>query len=160
MSASWVDQIVTAAVAALNVASVPATLTKPALIKPSPLTVDTQRALPIDRATLPIMVVYPDGEVQTERVGTESSPLSFRLFRLKVDCWVSVVAGTPVYGALDPLFVWAVSALMKDQTLGGLTSGMQHADTEFDARLKGKIFGLASLGFHINYGTSASDPTA
>lgn len=151
---SIIQQIVTAAVAALNVASLPAGLTKP-----DPLTIDLQRLLPIDKGPLPIMVVYPDVEAQTGRVGTQSSPVSARAFKFKVDCWISVVVGQPIYTALEPLRVWAISALMLDQTLGGLGYDLQHTDSEYDARLANRVFATVTLGFVIYYPVLAADPT-
>lgn len=146
MSTSVIDNIMTFAVAALS-ASPPV---------PS-LTVNRMRKLVVKTAQFPLMSVYALHDKQAERVGTGSAPVSERHFRFRVACYSK---GDPIDVAVDPMLVWAVQALMADQTFGGLLAELQHEESSWDADYTAdELYGGVGVDFIARFAVPAADPT-
>jgi hypothetical protein len=121
------------------------------------LTVNRMRKLVVGVDSLPLMSVYAVHDKQIERVGTESAPVSDRHFRFRVACYTK---GDPIDEQLDPMLVWAVQALMADQSFGGLISGLQQEESGWGENYEGdELYGRVGVDFIARYPILAADPT-
>lgn len=142
------EQLVLAAVAALDAAG-----------KPAGLAVHRFRTRPIQKDQLPALVVYPapDGEAVARGDGARGYKAR-RTLVLRVECRAIAPDGTPCDAALDPYTSWAVRALMQDPTLGGLALNAQEAAVLWDAEELDRVYAAAAVDVRLDYVTAAADP--
>lgn len=152
--ASKREGMLQAFVAALGVAG-PITGTA----RPTGLVVHRMRTRPISDEDLesgPVMVVWWAGDDTPRPDATVKEDRTARI-------WVEIRAqqsGNSPDAALDPLYVWAVKALMADITLGGATIELEEGPSVPD--LEEQQVGLCAMGvqFLAKYQSSYKDPEA
>jgi hypothetical protein len=127
--------------------------------KPSGLTVHRNRVLPIERDTLPAVVVYAIEE-EMERGPNPTGPRARRRFTLRLEHRVEVTSGTSPDEALDPLLCWGTQQLAADGRWGGLAHLTTEQRTQWSAVDVDRVFGGAAQDFLIDYVTAAGDQTA
>lgn len=120
--------------------------------RPAGLTVHRFRARPFGAEALPAMVVFPRSErVETsDFMGNQQRTLS-----LRVECRVT---GDVPDTALDPLYAWAVRAILQDEALAGLTMMVREESVLWDAEAADVVYGAAAIDFEITYQTAGDDP--
>jgi hypothetical protein len=140
------EQLVVAAVAALNAAG-----------KPAGVTVHRARTRPLAQDQLPAMVVYLLSEDTTRGDGRDGYKAR-RNAKVRIECRVAVEDDTPPDTAVDPLLTWATKAMMADPYWGGLARNTQEDATTWDADETDRVYAAAAVDFTIDYLTAAGDP--
>lgn len=141
--ASLREQIINAAVAALNVS-------RPAGVPPA-----TRLRKSYESAQLPAITVYYTGDTAQKPSGARS-PIVKRVMTLVVECRA---AADQVETILDPLLVWAVKTLAPS-TLGGLVSEIAEKTTIPEVAIKEAMHGKTALSFEVTYQTNTGDMEA
>ena len=145
--ASIREQIIQAVVAALDGSG-----------KPAGLTVHRYRTRPLEKDDLPAQVVYPAGTggavAETVRLYGGTNDV-LRELRVRIE---SRVMGAQPDQLLDPLYIWAVKAVMSDPTLGGLAHEIREEATSFDAVEFEQPVGASATDIIVEYVTSQDDP--
>jgi hypothetical protein len=148
--ASVREQIVAALVAALSAGGGPAGLT-----------VHRERTRPIEIDSLPSILVYADDDVPKPLAQqTYDAPLTERHLSLSIECRAAGSSGVAVDQALDPILVWAASAVRADEKFGGLASGVEEGRTVWSSRETDTQVAAAKWSITIRYRTSRLDPTS
>jgi hypothetical protein len=139
------EQIITAAVAALNTSTpggVPAA--------------DRVRMEPYQSEDLPAINVMPvREEMENEKEGRWSYFLK-RGCTLRIECRVQ---GNPADQLLDPLIVWA-GTVLGGAKFGGLAEDCYEILCEWSYAASDQPYSMASLDFRVEYSTLKTDPTA
>ena len=140
-----------------RLASASVTVNGTARTKPAGLAVHRFRLRPIAGESLPAMVVYIQADPDPERRATGTLD---RTMRVAVESLVKVTAGTPPDDAVDPLIIWAVLALLSEETLGGLARQITERGTVWAPEEGEQSFMRAMTVFDIQYLTRDNDPEA
>jgi hypothetical protein len=152
MPTSIREQIVVLLVAALNASGSG---------RPAGLTVHRERTRPIEIDSLPAILVYADDDAP-KPLGqqTYAAPLTERRLSLSIECRAAGSSGVAVDQALDPLLVWAASAVRADEKFGGLANGVEEGRTVWSSRETDTQIAAAKWGITIIFRTSRLDPTS
>jgi hypothetical protein len=154
------EQTILAAVAALSVT----TITKPdrtVVPMPSGLTVHRERTRPIEIDSLPAIMLYSEDDPPQPLGGqTYRAPLTEHQLAVALELRAQGSPSVPPDAALDPLYVWAILALMADVTFGGLASEVVEGRTVWSSREGDVPVASAKLSVTIKYRTSRLDPTS
>ncbi len=149
MAASIREQIIDAAMTALNGPTRPVGLPQ----------ADRLRMEPYQLADMPaINVMSLREEVQPMQDG-RWGPLLERAFTLRVVCYV---AGAPADQAIDPLAVWIEQSLSSPylgKAFGGLAQDCYLSLMEWQYADDDQNYAAALMDFRVTYQTSRSDPT-
>mgnify|MGYP001062731917 CR=1 FL=1 len=152
---SRLDSILDSIVDSLGVASI--TLPSGVVVtKPAGLTVNRQRAIPIDTTALPEFGVYLLGESVDTGPTRERSRLARRKAQVVVQLRIDAGSATPDQ-ALDPYRRWAVLAVCLDPRRNNLTHDITEIGTEWDQETRSSRLAIASTVFLVDYVTSAFD---
>lgn len=125
--------------------------------KPAAVTVHRQRALPIERDTLPAVVLYVIEE-QAQGVPEAGFSLTARQCTVRAECRVSCATTEVPDDVLDPVVTWVVQALASDPQLGGLANFLTEQHTSWDAVAADKVYAAAAVDFLMAYDTATSNP--
>lgn len=125
------------------------------------LTIHRERTRPIENDSLPAILVYADDDAPKPLAQqTYAAPLTERQLALSIECRAAGSSGVAVDQALDPLLVWAASAVRADEKFGGLASGVEEGRTVWSSRETDTQVAAAKWGITIRYRTSRLDPTS
>jgi hypothetical protein len=117
-----------------------------------PGTVHAARVYPVDEATLPVTLVYTNGETDEQ---SEFRTLG-RTLEVMVEC---VVQASDLDTALDARFI-AVEQALADTDLGGLCVSFSLTGIEITLSAEGAApIGRGRMTYAALYRTSYSDPT-
>jgi len=129
---------------------------------PNPAVVHRYRTRPIERDQLPAIVLYPTvppGRGQSELVQRLDHDDGLeRTLNLRAECRAEVAEGEIADAVVDPLYLWVVTALRADPTLGGLAVDLQERAVSYDAAESGRIFAACAVDFEVTYYTAEDDP--
>ena len=142
---------------ATRLASASVTVNSVARTKPAGLSVHRLRQRPLQAESLPAIVVYMQADPDPDRRATGTLD---RIMRVGVESMVQVAAGTPPDDAVDPLVVWAVLALLSEETLGGLARQITERGTVWVPEEGEQSCMRALTVFDIQYLTRDNDPEA
>jgi hypothetical protein len=147
------EQVVTAAIATLSGAEVTGDPPKPA-----GLNVHRERNRPIEKDTMPAILVYLKEE-ESEPIGQQRrAPLTEEVLSLMLESRASGSGSASPDQALDPVLVWAVYRLLKNESLGGLANGIDKVRTSWNSKEGDVTLASATTHFRIRYRTSRIDP--
>lgn len=126
---------------------------------PGGLQVHRARARPIERDTLPAVVVYsanPPLGGESERVTRLDHDAGVeRELNLRVEIRVAGEAPEPL---IDPIYAWVVRSLRGDPTLGGLALDLEELRSADDAAVMRVPVGARAVDFRVTYHTAEDDP--
>jgi len=122
--------------------------------KPTGLNVHRMRTRSLKKDDLPAAIVYFD-RAQTEN---RASQLIDRRETFVIELRVQGSQGTAPDDSIDPYYVWAVKALMADETLGGLAHRIDEVGFEVAAVEEDKIYVAGALEILVYYQTRRTDP--
>lgn len=125
------------------------------------LTVHRERTRPIEQDSLPSIMAYADDDVP-KPLGQQvyGSPLTERQFSLALECRAKGSPSVSPDAALDPILVFAATAVLANERFGGLASGVEEGRTVWSSREGDVTVAAAKLSFTIKYRTSRLDPTS
>jgi hypothetical protein len=125
------------------------------------LTVHRERTRPIENDSLPAILVYADDDVPKPLAQQMyAAPLTERQLSLSIECRAAGSSGVSVDQALDPVLVWAASAVRADEKFGGLASSVEEGRTVWTSRETDTPVAAAKWSITIKYRTSRLDPTS
>lgn len=128
--------------------------------KPESLTVHRERLRPIEKETLPSILIYAEDDAPKTLSGeVYGAPLCERRLSVAVECRAQGALDVPPDTALDPILIWATKAIMADEKFGGLANGTDELRTTWFSR-EGEIpVAAAAIHFTVKYRTATNDPT-
>lgn len=128
--------------------------------KPSGLNIHRERTRAIEVDTLPAVLVYFEDD-EPKPIGSQrEAPLTERSMVLAAE---SRAAGSPTVGpdeALDPVYLWTVYRLLKNERFGGLANGIEEGKTKWYSKEGNVALASATTYFRIRYRTSRTDPSS
>jgi hypothetical protein len=128
---------------------------------PTGLTVHRERTRPIEQDSLPAIMVYADDDTPKPLAQQHyAAPLTERHLSLALECRAQGAAGVSPDEALDPVLVWAASAVAKDPRFGGLATDVEEGKTVWNSREGDVPVASAKWSITIRYRTSRLDPTS
>lgn len=128
---------------------------------PSGLNVHRERHRPIETDQLDAILVYAEDDVPKPLAGiTYQAPLTERQLSLVLEYRAKVQAGTTDDEALDPLIVWGMQQILKNEKFGGLASGVDEGRTTWISREAESTVAAAAGHFTVKYRTARADPTS
>jgi hypothetical protein len=126
---------------------------------PTGLTVTRERLRPIEKESLPAILIYADDDAPKPLAGQNyKAPLSERVLALVVECRANAGTGPPDL-ALDPLLVWATQVVVGNEKFGGLANGVDEQRTVWLSREGEVALAAAAIHFTVKYRTARADPT-
>lgn len=126
---------------------------------PPGLAVSRERLRPIEKETLPAILIYADDDAPKTLASQQyKAPLSERQLTLVVECRANAGTGPPD-AALDPLLVWATKVIVANEQFGGLANGVEEQRTTWLSREGEIALAAAALHFTVKYRTARADPT-
>jgi hypothetical protein len=126
---------------------------------PAGLTVTRERLRPIEKESLPAVLLYADDDAPKPLAGqTYQAPLTERQLSLVVECRADAGTGPPDV-ALDPLLVWVTNTLIANEKFGGLASGIDEQRTAWLSREGEIAVAAAAIHFTVKYRTARADLT-
>lgn len=126
---------------------------------PVGLTVHRERLRPIEKETLPAIMIYADDDSPKPLAGVKyAAPLEERQLSLVVECRANA-GTTPPDQALDPLLVWATQIIIGNEKFAGLASGVDEERTVWLSREAEIALAAAAIHFTVKYRTARADPT-
>ena len=151
-----VDKIATA----LAVASVTLHVGTPneaTYTKPTGLKIHRMRLRPLEHDELPAMCIYL---LDSPKPNSRAAGTLDRTMRVGVECRkVIALSGAPPDDQMDELEMWAVRAIMADETLSGVVHQIEEAETARDFVTETEVFfGLTAKVFDVDYQTLRDDP--
>jgi hypothetical protein len=120
---------------------------------PDGLTVDRCRMLGLKLERLPHASIYPLEDSTTRKGYAAETPLM-----VKIACWVKGTSG-PVDEEVDAVWLWIHQQVMADESLGGLTIGIQLASKDWGFHLAQAPVGDLDLHYLITFRHHSADPT-
>jgi hypothetical protein len=128
--------------------------------KPAGLTIHRERTRAIEVDTLPAVLLYFKDD-EPKPIGSQrEAPLTERRMVLTVE---SRAIGSPTLSpdeALDPVYLWTVYRLLKNERFGGLANGIEEGKTEWHSKEGDLALASATTYFTIRYRTSRIDPSS
>jgi hypothetical protein len=126
---------------------------------PAGLTVTRERLRPIEKESLPAVLLYADDDVPKPLAGQlYQAPLTERQLSLVAECRAKAGTGA-TDTALDPLLVWVIQTLTANEKFGGLASGIEEQRTTWISREGEIAVAAAAIHFTVKYRTARADPT-
>jgi hypothetical protein len=130
------EQILAAAIAALNAASNP------------PATAYRTRIDPVNQGELPAIVLYGLKET-VEHAGPTTRR---RILTMRLE--IVQEGAAPADAAIDPIYLFAVNTLMADATLGGLVKGLYEIAVQWETEASYQDACVAVVDFEVHYTTT------
>ena len=134
---------------------------------PSGLTVHRERTRPIEKDSLPAILVYADDDDPEPLAAQQyKAPLVTRDLILSLEHRALGTLDNPPDAALDPLLVWATQQILGNEKLpttdfpDGLANGVIEGKTKWNSREGDQLFASATQTLKVKYRTSRTDPTA
>ena len=128
---------------------------------PSGLTVHRERTRPIEKDSLPAILVYFEDEEPTPLLKQKfQAPLIERHCNLVLELRAVPDSGQAPDQAIDPLYLWAMQQIMGNERLGGLAMGVTEGPMKWTATEADKVFAGAALHLVIHFRTSRLDPSS
>jgi hypothetical protein len=126
--------------------------------RPANLTVHRERTWPIERDTLPSILVFAQDEPEPVATTKEKfhAPLVERSLTLNVECRAQ---GSPPDAALDPITLWATLRMFADEKFAGLAIGVTEGKTTWNSKFGETPIAAANIFFTIAYRTLRVDPS-
>lgn len=150
MAGSIREQIMAALVTALSSGGAPAGLT-----------VHRERTRPIETDSLPAIMLYAEDEKPRNLAGQAyRAPLAERQLSIGLQCRAKGALNVSPDAALDPVLVWAMQTVMKNETFGALANGVEEDRTVWSSREGDDPIAAATVHYTIKYRTSRLDPTS
>ena len=152
-------QALDAIAAALAVASVTLNTGTPneaTYTKPTGMFVHRMRLRDIEHDNLPAQMVYL---LDSPKPEARASGTLDRIMRVGVESRKIIDLATPPDDQMDEMEMWAVRAIMADETFGGITHQVEE-DGDSRAFFKGAevFFGSTAVAFDVDYQTLRNDP--
>jgi hypothetical protein len=128
--------------------------------KPTGLTVHRDPSRPIPSDDLPALAVSmePSDSERTERL--DHSPGVERTMTVRAGIRAGGSDVESLYEQTDEIYVWVVTQVALDRTLGGLSEDIVERRASFEAAEADKTFHALGILFDVTYFTSEDDPTA
>ena len=128
---------------------------------PGGLTVHRERTRPVDKDSLPAILVYFEDDEPTPLAKQRfQAPLTERHLNVVLEMRVVPDSGQAPDEAVDPLYLWAVRQILGNERLSGLAMGVTEGPMKWTATEADKVFAGAALHLAIHYRTSRLDPSA
>lgn len=123
---------------------------------PAGLTVHRERTYPIEKDTLPSILIYLEDDPPRPIGSHYAAPLMERSAELIVECRAR---GNPPDASLDPLIVWATQTLVGNEKFSGLGNCVEEGKTTWSSKTGDDAVASATIRFTVKYRTSRADPT-
>lgn len=120
--------------------------------RPTGLTVEQGRLRDLEKKNLPHTNLYPGEDDVAPREKNQPQSV-IRWFEAILEHRVLATGGTKFHKALDPLVVWGVKKVTKDEFFGGLSWKVGESKTTYEGSEDGGVFSLAVQRFTIYYTT-------
>jgi len=134
---------------------------------PDDLTVTRGRASKVTPADVKegkvlIDVAYAGDPKAPKPVGGRQGPVLSRQGRWMLSCWAEA-GDLPTEDAIDPVYTWAIRALMANRRLGGLSNDIWEGESELGDIVytdSATIIGALQVEVLVDYHTRRTDPAA
>jgi hypothetical protein len=128
---------------------------------PAGLTVHRERTRPIEKETLPAVLLYADDDNPKPLGGQQyKAPLTERQLSLVCECRAKGTLSISPDTALDPLIVWVTKQIVGNEQFGGLANGVDEQRTVWISREGEVPVAAAAIHFTVKYRTARADPTS
>lgn len=128
--------------------------------KPTGLTAHRERTRPLEKESLPAILVYFEDE-KPRPIGSDyRAPLTERDIQLIFDIRALVPSGQSADDVLDPLTVWTLYQIFSHEDFGGIANGVEEMNTAWYAREGDNVIGQATIRMRVKYRTSRIDPSS
>lgn len=128
---------------------------------PTGLTVHRERTRPIEKETMPAILLYADDDIPKPLGGQQyKAPLTERQLGLVCQCRAMGTLSISPDEALDPLIVWATKQIVGNEQFGGLANGVDEQRTVWISREGEVPVAAAAIHFTVKYRTARADPTS
>lgn len=128
---------------------------------PTGLTVHRERTRPIEKETMPAILLYADDDIPKPLAGQQyKAPLTERQLGLVCQCRAQGTLSISPDEALDPLIVWATKQIVGNEQFGGLANGVDEQRTVWISREGEVPVAAAAIHFTVKYRTARADPTS
>ena len=131
-----------------------------ALLQLPGVTVHRERTRPLEKESLPAIVLYCDDE-DPHAIGSQyKAPLSEQELNIHFEARALGSEAVPVDQALDPLLTWINRQVFNNEQLGGLANGAFQKRTVWFSKEGDQAIASAVRTIGIRYRTSRLDPTS
>ena len=128
---------------------------------PAGLTIHRERTRPIEKETMPAILLYADDDIPKPLAGQQyKAPLTERQLGLVCQCRAIGTLSISPDEALDSLIVWATQQIVGNEQFGGLANGVDEQRTVWISREGEVPVAAAAIHFTVKYRTARADPTS